>query len=218
VSVFLSDDVIASLLFRDSEQDEFRSLLISRCDGCLRPLEWPTPRAMSWVSAVACPQCGRHYFTEGRREGGPSLTKVGQPNPPLEESLVDIGSRPLVHFERPATTRLVKQLVGNGQQTNERRRHVRFRINKPVVAAPLDEQARPLDHAIECTLCDISVSGLSLIVEGSWDAPYVLVDFSELGQPGTQFIARVQWQNHNFKTTHLGCKFVLQPDGALPLG
>ena len=189
----------------DSEYSE-----IERCGGCYRLLGWPSPRASLWAAPVGCPECGRYYFAEGRNEASPRL---------LASQVAGFQS----DFDLPAnpdiieTGHLVTNLVGVNRQLHERRRYIRYTINQRVISVPLDQAAHPTQVAQEAKLVDLSATGAKLRVEGAWEAPLVLIDFSSLGLPDVQFMASVQWNQANNGKCEIGCQFMIGPDGRLPL-
>lgn len=193
------------------------SLMITRCQGCYRNLRWPAPCADSWATAISCPECGQYFFTEGRSTDPPTLTEQPASTHPGIDMSHWLSKLRLMQMERPQSIELMTQLVGNSREVDERREHVRFEVENPIVGVPLDEQAKPTGVAVDVTLTDLSISGMQLAVAEVWHAPLVAVDFGKLGLPGAQLIAEVVWQDADDTSTRLGCRFLLSPDGRLPL-
>ncbi|QDU55168.1 PilZ domain protein [Aeoliella mucimassa] len=123
----------------------------------------------------------------------------------------------LAGVDRLPTASLVQQLVGAGAQANERRRHIRYRIQRDVVCIPLDERAHPLGVAETARLIDLSASGAKLMVEEPWEASMILIDCARLGMPETQLLGEIRWEEKENRGYSMGCKFLLGSDGQLPL-
>lgn len=212
-----NQQIVSQLLDSGCPEATTCSLMIGRCGNCSRDLQWPVPRANAWASAVACPECGRYYFTQGR-SSHPARLLPEWASLELDDAVSDwLSQLRAMDLDQLSSGAVVRQIVGTHHQTNERRAHIRFDIENVIVGIPLDQQARPTGMALDVTLMDLSASGMQLIALGSWKAPLVAVDFTKLGLPGTQLIASVVWQTSQGAMTRLGCRFLTTHDGQLPL-
>lgn len=198
---------------RRSQLPDPASQLIGTCGGCRRDLPWPTPRAGLWAAPVACPQCGRWYFTEGRNDSQPELTGRAISEQSRNETLAN-----LVQRQSDSIARLLDHLVSSGTYLGpERRRSTRINLSQPVVTVPLGRDARPISEAEDQTLCDLSEGGAGLLGESAVEPTLVLIDFSPCASPGLQLLARVAWRETKGSYARTGCEFLHDPTRALPL-
>lgn len=204
----LDSEIIAALRGSDPDRQNLpMTIMIGRCLGCERRLPWPSPKPGFWASPVPCPQCGRWYYTETHNRAAPIL-QAGELGTPHGLS-GQYGARGMQHVDR-----LLSDQLGGTERRGDNRQEVRVRLP----AVPLTASLESPCEVIEVRLLNLSPVGCCLQLSEPLSVAYLLLDFSVVGLPGFQALASVRWLETNATETRVGCKFLLSPEGELPIG
>lgn len=159
--------------------------LIDRCLGCGSDFGAYSPRPNSDVTVGQCNQCDRRYYiAEDEAVFGswlPETTALRDFSPPRHLSLQ----------RSSGLSRLIASLPESESDKDKRRAHSRQCLALPLVAVPLDGEFRPIGPALPAASVDISVGGLSFLVQSQQSASFWLLDFSAVGNPGEQAIMKI---------------------------
>lgn len=189
------------------------SFTIKVCSGCLRDLNWPSPKVGFWSSPVPCPECGRWYFTECRNNASPLLTNV---IPGRDTSIVNSNDASLQGDSHTQPSEDKEQLSENSC-LKERRSKVRHRAARLVTGVPLTDAMQPTRMAMHATIDNVSTCGMKLVVAGDIEVPRFLLDFAPIGLANVQLLADIRWRHYENGVTELGCQFLHDLGTSLPL-
>ncbi|TWT32381.1 hypothetical protein KOR34_41440 [Posidoniimonas corsicana] len=201
--VVLGPDIVAPLgVASGVGQPEPTTVMIGKCCGCRRRLDWPSPQPGAWASPVDCPQCGRWYYTEARNAAAPRLRRDCLPTPDA--------------FTQQQSERVVSSVESALQQT-DRRSEPRTTTDRTLTVVPLDATLASPRLAVEARLLNVSPSGCCVELSKPHEAAYLLIDCGSVGFPGIQVLGEVRWTQADGAAHRLGCEFRFGESGELPL-
>ncbi|MCA9240606.1 MAG: PilZ domain-containing protein [Planctomycetales bacterium] len=177
---------------------------LHKCGSCDKTLQWPLPEDGCWASPMACPKCGRWYFSQCRNETQLVIQRDRLTGDQEPESAND-----------PAHA--LSKLIREAPTQADRRREPRHLVELEITIVPLSDLARPMGECHKAAVTNLSYIGAELKSAKNIESEFLLLDFSNLGLEGVQLIAQVRWRVLDCGHYRLGCEFVNDIGAPLPV-
>lgn len=162
------------------------------------------PEDGAWASPMACPQCGRWYYSQCRNQTRLTILSNAAHTAPDETFASDLVQQ-------------LSDLMVNAPNQPERRKEIRRQVDLKVIIAPLSKSAAPLAECREVTITNLSSIGAELQSREDITTEFVLIDLTRLGMGAVQLIARVCWRVIDSGHYRVGCEFLNNLGAPLPL-